>query len=88
MRLLDELFARFKKTPPEEPEEKRWLPVIDRDFCTGCGACTQACDRRCLELVWDFATLVRPLDCDGDGKCVKACPENLIRMDWVGIGRA
>lgn len=67
---------------------RHWLPVIDRDYCTGCSACVDACDRKCLQLVWDFATLVRPADCDGDGKCVGVCPEKLIRMDWVEASRA
>lgn len=62
---------------------RRWLPVIDRDYCTGCGLCVRACARRCLDLVWDFATLARPEDCDGDGGCAAACPDGLIRMDWV-----
>ena len=61
----------------------RRLPSISRDYCTGCGACVEACGLGCLTLVWDFATLVRSDLCEGDGKCAEVCPEKLIRMDWV-----
>ncbi len=63
----------------------KWLPVIDRDHCKGCKCCVEACDPRCLGLVWDCATLLRADGCDSDGSCVDACPESLIRMEWVPI---
>ena len=56
-------------------------PVIQRDYCTGCNICVMACDNNCLALEWDFATLVRPEDCDGEGNCMRACPDGLIRME-------
>lgn len=56
------------------------LPSIEADYCTGCNRCVEVCEHGCLALVWDFATLVRPADCNGEGRCMEACPEHLIQM--------
>ncbi len=75
------------------PGSYKWLPVISQDKCTGCAKCVKACDHKCLEMVWDFATLQRAADCGSEGNCMAACPEDVIRMDWVlmtgdsGVGR-
>ncbi len=64
----------------------KWLPVINRDACTGCRNCVEACEHCCLEMdVWEFATLERPFQCGGEGYCMKACPEEVIRMGWVEL---
>ena len=65
------------------PSPDKWLPVIDTDYCTGCGECVAACPHRSLALVWSFATLQRPEACRSEGACVAACPEGLIRMAWA-----
>jgi NAD-dependent dihydropyrimidine dehydrogenase PreA subunit len=89
MRIVQWLNQVFVPAPvllavrPEADPAARWLPVIQQEQCTGCGLCIEACENHCLELVWDFATLVRPKDCAGDGGCVKACPEKIIQMAWV-----
>lgn len=64
---------------------RKLVPVIDRDYCTGCNACVEACARKCIELKWDFATLARPGDCVSDGACIEACPEGLLAMDWISV---
>lgn len=61
----------------------KWLPVIETDACVGCGLCGRACEPKCLEMVWDFATLKRPEDCGSCGECARVCPQQGIRMDWV-----
>ncbi len=61
----------------------KWLPVINQNYCTGCGECVKACEHNCIEMVWDFATLQRAADCGSNGNCKNACPENGIQMDWV-----
>jgi len=60
----------------------KWLPVIETDACLGCRLCREACPAKCIEMVWDFATLARPDDCTSCGSCARACPHDVIRMDW------
>jgi ferredoxin len=63
----------------------KWVPVINTDECVGCGTCVATCQHGCLELVWDFSTLVRPDDCVSCGACMTACPHKVIQMDWVEV---
>lgn len=63
----------------------KWVPVIDRDACTGCGLCVSACDRNCIELVWDFATFTRAGDCGSCGHCQESCQHDVLRMGWMKI---
>jgi formate hydrogenlyase subunit 6/NADH:ubiquinone oxidoreductase subunit I len=70
--------AAFDATGPRQ----KWLPAIARDDCTGCALCLRACERGCLDLVWDFATLQRPEDCGSCGRCAQACPHDVIQMSW------
>lgn len=61
----------------------KWLPVVNEDSCSGCSKCVEACDHQCLELVWSYAKLQRPVDCGSEGTCMDACPEDAIRMEWI-----
>ena len=54
--------------------------ICDHIDCTGCGACTQICPKRCIQLTEDQEGFWYPtvdadacVDC---GLCAKACPAN------------
>lgn len=53
---------------------------INYEKCTGCGACIQACPKKCINWVKrDFGFLYPQIDiekCVDCGKCAKACPMN------------
>jgi formate hydrogenlyase subunit 6/NADH:ubiquinone oxidoreductase subunit I len=58
------------------------MPMIEKDACMGCGLCAKACEARCIEMVWDFATFVRGGDCTSCGECARVCPNEVIQMEW------
>ena len=51
---------------------------IDRDKCTGCGACAAACQEGAIGMVDGKAALLRDDYCDGLGNCLPHCPTNAI----------
>ena len=63
----------------------KWMPVIDEDLCTGCGACVEACGPRCLDILDGVAVLSRPHTCGSEEHCIEPCPEACIRMAWVPL---
>ena len=52
--------------------------VCDRNICTGCGACRQACPRQCISMQPDCEGFLRPQidmdQCVGCQKCRRICP--------------
>lgn len=45
---------------------------VDKDLCSGCGACESECPKGAIS-VGDIAVVNEDL-CDGCGKCVEVCP--------------
>lgn len=54
--------------------------IIERKMCTGCGACLNACPKKCISMREDedgFLFPIKDIDkCVGCGKCLKVCPVN------------
>lgn len=57
---------------------KRKIIEIDREKCTGCGACADACHERAIQMIDGKAVLVRDDYCDGLGDCLPSCPADAI----------
>lgn len=62
---------------------QKWVPVVDEDLCTGCGACVEACGPRSLEIQNGVAVLERPDTCGSEEHCIAPCPTAAIQMAWV-----
>ncbi len=61
---------------------ERPKPVLEPDFCKGCGRCIDSCNRHCIEAGTeiDAATGLIPVKlhldtCNGCALCIDACPE-------------
>lgn len=63
----------------------KWVPVVDIDYCTGCGECVDACGPQCLEIVNNVAVLIRADICGSEEHCIEPCPEDAIHMEWAEI---
>lgn len=62
----------------------KWLPVIDEELCTACGACVEACGPQCLSLVEkSYVVLLHPDKCGSEEHCIAPCPELCISMQWL-----
>ncbi len=59
---------------------RRKIIQIDRDKCTGCGLCIEACHEGALKLVDGKAQLVSDVYCDGLGACLPKCPVDAIAI--------
>jgi len=59
---------------------KRNVIQIDRDKCTGCGACAGACHQGAIAMVDGKAMLMDESHCDGLGMCLPNCPVDAIKL--------
>ena len=51
---------------------------INKNACTGCGACAAACHEGAIKMIDGKAVLTREDYCDGLGDCLPACPTGAI----------
>lgn len=59
----------------------RKIITIDKEKCTGCGLCVQACHEGAIALVNGKAELIRDDYCDGLGNCLPVCPGGAISFE-------
>ena len=57
----------------------RRIITIDKEKCTGCALCVNACHEGAIQMVDGKARLMRDDFCDGLGDCLPACPTNAIQ---------
>lgn len=54
---------------------------IDKNACTGCGLCAEACHEGAIQMIDGKAVLTREDYCDGLGDCLPACPAGAISFE-------
>jgi NAD-dependent dihydropyrimidine dehydrogenase PreA subunit len=64
----------------------KWMPVIDEELCTGCGACVEACGPRSLAIAGRIAVLAHPATCGSEEHCIAPCQDDAIFMAWLPFG--
>ncbi len=56
--------------------------TVDKDKCTGCGSCVDACPQGVFEIGDDGkSNVVNPDDCVECCACVEACPSDAIQHE-------
>ncbi|MDY2624729.1 MAG: 4Fe-4S binding protein [Coriobacteriales bacterium] len=53
-------------------------PIINKDDCTGCGICVDACPTGVLDISRDHAVVENEDDCTACGNCMEECPMGAI----------
>ena len=61
----------------------KWIPVVDKDKCTGCELCANACGPKCLEMQGALAVLTIPDVCGSEEHCIGLCADDAIQMAWL-----
>ena len=54
--------------------------IVDKEKCTGCGECIEACPLDAIEMEGDIAK-IDPDVCSDCGACVDVCPVEAISLD-------
>jgi NAD-dependent dihydropyrimidine dehydrogenase PreA subunit len=61
----------------------KWMPIISKELCTGCGLCVEACGPRSLALADGVAVLALPDTCGSEEHCISVCQTDAIGMAWL-----
>lgn len=61
-------------------DEELGIYVVDKELCTGCGACVEVCPYNGLRLdpVGNYA--IKCDVCRGKPRCVEICPEDVLKI--------
>jgi ferredoxin len=57
--------------------------VVNRDRCTGCGACGDVCPAEAVTI--EDGKAVIGMECTGCGACPRVCPEGAIRKQAATV---
>jgi Fe-S-cluster-containing hydrogenase component 2 len=56
------------------------IPKIDKEECTGCEECVDACPAECITMKDDVA-IINESECTECDACVDACPAECIKSE-------
>jgi heterodisulfide reductase subunit A-like polyferredoxin len=57
------------------------IPIIDKDTCTGCGACLEVCPPLAIDLE-DQKAVIEVEFCEECGFCAAECPADAIAIPY------
>ena len=60
--------------------EMNRIVIIDKETCTGCGACVEICPHKILYLDEDRCKVTDETKCDKSKGCENVCPTGAIRI--------
>lgn len=63
--------------------ESNFLPRVDLEACTRCGACARRCPVGAIAISEDAPPVIHEGECIGCGVCVTACPQAALSLEKV-----